>query len=95
VRLPQIDPAPDSVYPSKDFTAVLKRAQQEQKRRGDAYLGVDVLLLALLHDGEVGAAIGEAGMAKQALESALKEVRPEVSAGEGPSRGSSGPSRCL
>lgn len=77
VRLPQIDPAPDNVYPSKDFTAVIKKAQQEQKRRQDAYLGVDVLLLALLHDGEVGAAIAEAGMAKQALENALKEVRPE------------------
>jgi ATP-dependent Clp protease ATP-binding subunit ClpB len=78
VRLPQIDPAPDNVYPSKDFTAVVKRAQQEQKRRQDAYLGVDVLLLALLHDGDVAAAIGEAGMAKQSLENALKEVRPEV-----------------
>jgi ATP-dependent Clp protease ATP-binding subunit ClpB len=78
VRLPQIDPAPDSVFPSKDFTSVIKKAQTEQKRRQDAYLGVDVLLLALLHDAEVAAAISEAGMAKQALENALKEVRPEV-----------------
>jgi ATP-dependent Clp protease ATP-binding subunit ClpB len=78
VRLPTIDPAPDQVYPSKDFSAVLKKAQQDQKKRGDTYLGVDVLLLALLNDGEIAAAIAEAGLTKQAIENALHEVRPAV-----------------
>jgi hypothetical protein len=27
------------VYPSKDFSAVLKKAQADQKKRGDTYLG--------------------------------------------------------
>lgn len=81
VRLPTIDPAPDQVYPSKDFSAVLKRAQQDQKKRGDTYLGVDVLLLALLGDGEISAAIAEAGLTKNKIEQALKDVRPEVSMG--------------
>jgi hypothetical protein len=30
------------VYPSKEFSAVLKKGQGEQKKRGDAFLGVDV-----------------------------------------------------
>jgi ATP-dependent Clp protease ATP-binding subunit ClpB len=81
VRLPQINPAPDEVYPSKDFSAVLKRAQQDQKKRGDTYLGVDMLLLALLGDSEISAAIAEAGLTKNSIESALKDVRPEVRVG--------------
>lgn len=78
VRLPTIDPAPDQVYPSKDFSALLKKAQQEQKKRGDTYLGVDVLLLALLNDSEISTAISEAGLTKHTIENALKDVRPEV-----------------
>lgn len=79
VRLPTIDPAPDQVYPSKDFSAVLKKAQQDQKKRGDTYLGVDVLLLALLNDSEITAAIAETGLTKGSIENALQEVRPAVS----------------
>lgn len=78
VRLPTISPAPDEVYPSKEFSAVLKKAQQDQKKRGDTYLGVDVLLAALLGDGEISTAIGEAGLTKNSIEAALKDVRPEV-----------------
>eukprot|EP00879_Flechtneria_rotunda_P018152 GHRR01019039.1.p1 GENE.GHRR01019039.1~~GHRR01019039.1.p1 ORF type:complete len:453 (+),score=145.18 GHRR01019039.1:304-1662(+) len=77
VRFPQIDPAPDNVVPSREFSAVLKKAQQEQKKRQDSYLGVDVLLLALLSDSEVSNALAEAGATKGALETALKEVRPQ------------------
>lgn len=77
VRLPAIDPPPDQCYPSKEFTSVVKKAQTEQKRRQDAYLGVDVLLLSLINDSEVSAAIAEAGVTKRAIENALKEVRPE------------------
>jgi ATP-dependent Clp protease ATP-binding subunit ClpB len=82
VRLPTIDPAPDQVYPSKDFSAVLKRAQQDQKKRGDTYLGVDVLLLALLGDSEISTAMAEAGLTRNSVEAALKDVRPEVGGGE-------------
>jgi hypothetical protein len=40
---------------------------------------VDVLLAALLADGEVSSAIAEAGLTRQAIEAALKDVRPAVS----------------
>lgn len=79
VRLPKVEPAPDELYPSKEFSAVLKRAQKEQKHRQDTYIGVDVLLLALLSDPEVAAAVAEAGVTKSAIEAALKEARPKVS----------------
>jgi len=45
-------PSCPQVYASKELSAVLKRAQKLQKERGDAYLGVDTLLLAALGDGE-------------------------------------------
>jgi ATP-dependent Clp protease ATP-binding subunit ClpB len=79
VRLPKIDPAPDDVYPSKDFSALLKKAQKMQKERQDSYLGVDILLMALLSDSDIAAALGESGITKTVLENALKEVRPHVS----------------
>ena len=59
---------------------MLKKAQQDQKKRGDTYLGVDVLLLALLGDSEVSAAITESGITKHSIENALKDVRPSVCA---------------
>lgn len=65
---------------SREFHAVLNRAKAEQKKRGDSFLGVDVLLAALLGDAEVVAALGEAGITKQAIDNALKDVRPAVSA---------------
>lgn len=37
-----------------------------------------MLLLALLGDGEISAAIAEAGLTKNKIEGALKDVRPEV-----------------
>jgi ATP-dependent Clp protease ATP-binding subunit ClpB len=79
VRLPRIDPAPDDVFPSKDFSAMLKKAQKLQKDRGDTYLGADTLLLALLGDSDMGLLLGEVGIVRNAVESALKEVRPQVS----------------
>ncbi len=41
---------------------------------GDAYLSVDLLLLATLTPPEVGTALQEAGATRQALEDAVKEV---------------------
>ncbi len=58
---------------------VLKRAQKMQKGKGDSFLGTDLLLLALLHDGEVLAALGEAGITPSAIDAALNEVRTKVS----------------
>lgn len=58
---PQVQPAPDDVYPSRDMAKVFDAASKAQKDKGDAYLGVDVLLSAVLAAPDVGTALSEAG----------------------------------
>jgi len=82
VRLPKVQGDGD-VFLGQALNSVIKAAQKEQRKRGDSYLGADVLLQALLHDSEVITALGEAGIPANAVESALKEARPQVSLGVG------------
>ena len=63
VKLPQISPAPDSTVPSKDFSKVLAKANELKKAHGDSFLGVDVLLEALLENKDIQEALNEAGTA--------------------------------
>jgi ATP-dependent Clp protease ATP-binding subunit ClpB len=79
IRLPKVqgDSAGD-VFLGPPLDKTIKRAQKEQRARGDAYLGADVLLLALIHDPDVTSAMGEAGVTPAAVEAAVKEVRPQV-----------------
>lgn len=70
--------AAGDVFLSAAGNSVIKKAQKDQRARGDAYLGADVLLAALLHDSDVAAAMGEAGVTPGAVEAAVKEVRPQV-----------------
>ncbi|KAG2432180.1 hypothetical protein HXX76_009100 [Chlamydomonas incerta] len=74
-KLPKIDPAPDSVSPGRELSKVLSAAAKLQKDRGDAFLGTDTLLTAVINATEVSEALGEAGVSKTQLESALAEVR--------------------
>ncbi|KAG2439110.1 hypothetical protein HYH02_006632 [Chlamydomonas schloesseri] len=74
-KQPKIDPAPDSVSPGRELSKVLSAAAKLQKDRGDAFLGTDVLLTAVINASEVSEALGEAGISKAQLESALAEVR--------------------
>jgi ATP-dependent Clp protease ATP-binding subunit ClpB len=77
VRLPKVSGGDGGeVFMGPALGALIKKAQKEQRARGDAYLGVDVLLATLLHDGDVAAAMGEAGVTPAAVEAAVKEVRP-------------------
>ncbi len=62
-------------YPSKEFKLVLQAASKQQKARNDAYLGIDVLLGALLDDRDVGGAITDAGLTKGQLQNAIAAVR--------------------
>ncbi|GBG00245.1 chaperone [Raphidocelis subcapitata] len=77
VRLPKVSGADaGEVFVGPALGALLKKAQKEQRARGDAYLGADVLLTTLIHDADVAAAMGEAGVTPAAVEAAVKEVRP-------------------
>ncbi|GIL53361.1 hypothetical protein Vafri_9031 [Volvox africanus] len=81
-KLPKVQPAPDSVSPGRDLTKMLSAAAKAQKDRGDAYLGVDTLLSAVIAASDVAEALSEAGVSKGQLESALAEVRQ--ASGNGP-----------
>lgn len=48
VRLPKVEPAPDQVSSGRELQKVLTAAAKGQKERGDAYLGVDTLLQAVV-----------------------------------------------
>jgi ATP-dependent Clp protease ATP-binding subunit ClpB len=72
---PQVQTELVEVYPSKEYKLMLQAAAKQQKARNDAYLGLDVLLGALLDDREVGAAVTDAGLTKAQLQSAIGAVR--------------------
>ena len=79
VRLPSISPAPDEVFASSELRKCMQQASKLQKKRNDSYLGVDVLLHAVLGDKEVSSALVEAGVHKGQVETALDDVRgPEA-----------------
>lgn len=62
VRLPSISPAPDSAQPDQAFRKTLSAAQKIKKESGDAYLGVDTLLRALVETSkDMQEALNEAG----------------------------------
>eukprot|EP00208_Stichococcus_sp_RCC1054_P006290 CAMPEP_0206140698 /NCGR_PEP_ID=MMETSP1473-20131121/10363_1 /ASSEMBLY_ACC=CAM_ASM_001109 /TAXON_ID=1461547 /ORGANISM="Stichococcus sp, Strain RCC1054" /LENGTH=900 /DNA_ID=CAMNT_0053534945 /DNA_START=192 /DNA_END=2894 /DNA_ORIENTATION=+ len=75
VRIPVIDPPPVQAEPSQETMRTLQKAKKLQKKRGDTYLGVDVLLCATLGAPDVKEAIAEAGLSPQQLESAVEGMR--------------------
>ena len=48
VKLPKVDPPPDQPGPSKALIKLFTEATKEQKGKGHAYLGVDVVLRLLI-----------------------------------------------
>lgn len=62
MRLPAISPPPDNAQPNLEFRKVLAAAQKLKKESGDAYLGVDTLLRALVETSkDLQEALNEAG----------------------------------
>ena len=63
-------------YLAADADAVLAEAQKEARRQGDAYVGLEALLAALLGAGaDAGRLLREAGLTPEALAAAVKELR--------------------
>lgn len=46
--LPKIEPAPDEAPPSRDLIKLLTTSSKQQKKKSDAYMGVDVVLPAVI-----------------------------------------------
>ena len=63
-------------YLASDAEAVLTEAQQEAVRQGDAYVGLEALLAALLASGaDAGRLLRDAGLTADALAAAVRELR--------------------
>lgn len=74
-KVPKVSPSPTEASPSPDFRKALQEAGKLSRQKGDAYLGVDVVLLALLDAKDVAAALSEAGVQKPALVAAINDLR--------------------
>lgn len=72
---PTVSPAPEEVYLSSDLKKALHHAAKLQKQKGDAYLGADLLLLALLEAKDVSNALSEAGITRSQIASAVESAR--------------------
>jgi ATP-dependent Clp protease ATP-binding subunit ClpB len=76
VRLPSVSPAPDQPDLAADARRAILAATAAAKAAGDAYLGVDRLLAALLAESkDVAAALEDAGLPRAQLASALEAMR--------------------
>lgn len=74
-KIPKIEPAPDEVYMSGDLKKAFTGGSKIQKAKGDSFLGVDVLLQAILDSRDVSKALEDAGVGRKQLQSALEGSR--------------------
>ena len=74
--LPKVQGGGDKLYMTPGFARTLDAAEQAAQKAGDAYVTVERLLLALVVGADkVGEALKKAGLAPQALERAIQELR--------------------
>jgi ATP-dependent Clp protease ATP-binding subunit ClpB len=74
--LPQVAGSEENLQVSRDLNTLLTRADKEASKRGDTYVASELFLLALADDkGEAGRLLNQAGLQKQALETAIEAVR--------------------
>ena len=71
VRLPKQEPAPETIGPNRNFLALLQKAQETQRANDDSYLAIDHLVVALVNNAEMAAALSESGLNKAAVENAI------------------------
>ncbi|KAF5193714.1 Chaperone protein clpb [Thalictrum thalictroides] len=74
-KIPSQSPAPDQVPPSSSLIKVIRRAQSAQKSRGDSHLAVDLLILGLLEDSQIGDVLKEAGISVARVKSEVEKLR--------------------
>jgi len=84
-RLPKVEGTAGEVMVSRELAQLLNVADKEAQKRGDQYIASELYLLAAAADkGETGRILKSAGVARQALEKAIEEVRGgETVSGQG------------
>ncbi|HEU0230944.1 MAG TPA: Clp protease N-terminal domain-containing protein, partial [Burkholderiaceae bacterium] len=74
--LPQVAGSEENLQVSRDLNTLLTRTDKEAAGRGDTYIASELFLLVLADDkGEAGRLLREAGLRKNALETAIDAVR--------------------
>jgi ATP-dependent Clp protease ATP-binding subunit ClpB len=74
--LPQVKGGDGNIQISRDLQSVFTRVDKEAAKRGDTYIPSELFLLALSEDkGDVGRALKETGLQRQALDAAIDAVR--------------------
>lgn len=75
-KQPTVSPAPDQVSISSDMRKALQQATKLQNAKRDAYLGADLLLLALLDSSkDLSNVLSDTGISKHQLISAVESAR--------------------
>ncbi len=75
-RMPKVTGAGGDIQPGRELISWLNLTEKEAMKRGDAYISIDMALLALTEDkGEAGRLAKRAGLTRRALEAAVDEVR--------------------
>ncbi|MDT0502647.1 MULTISPECIES: ATP-dependent chaperone ClpB [unclassified Halomonas] len=74
--LPRVAQFDGEVQPSRDLIKLFNLTDREAQKRGDQYIASELVLLAALEmGGAVGKLLTQAGLSRQALESAVDGVR--------------------
>lgn len=74
-KVPKQTPPPDDVTVNAGMIKILKKAQWNQRKRGDSYLAVDQLLLASLEDPQIVDVFKNAGLNLADIKTKLESFR--------------------
>jgi ATP-dependent Clp protease ATP-binding subunit ClpB len=86
--LPQVSGTDGQVQVSRDLVALLNQSDKEAQKRGDAYIAIEMFLLAVADDkGAAGRIARDNGLNRKALESAIDAVRGGQNVGSAEAEG--------
>ncbi|KAL5990099.1 Chaperone protein ClpB1 [Asimina triloba] len=74
-KIPSQHPPPDQVPASTSLIKAIRRAQSSQKDRGDTHLAVDLLILGILEDSQIGDILKEAGVSTARVKGEVEKLR--------------------
>ena len=74
-KLPQQDPPPEVIGPSRVMLSAIQAAQECQKRSGDSHMAIDHLILALANNKDMEPALKEGGVTSTAVEQCIRSIR--------------------
>ncbi|EFJ29621.1 hypothetical protein SELMODRAFT_170696 [Selaginella moellendorffii] len=74
-KIPCQNPPPEEVPVNSALSKIVRKAHSAQKSKGDTYLAVDQLILALLEDSQLSDCLTEAGISPSKVKSELEKLR--------------------